>query len=92
MPGETMFLSWVFPLLVAWERQRRQKQNKEPGDRGKGAQCPFTPSPSFLLFLQPVEDRAECVCLCRLEAHAGCWGHMARACAACSISTTTTRS
>ncbi|XP_057357440.1 uncharacterized protein LOC130683575 [Manis pentadactyla] len=62
MPGEITFLSWVFaPLVVAQRDKRRLKQYKEPGDK-KGAHCPFTPSPSFLLFLWPAEDRAECVC------------------------------
>lgn len=54
--------SWVFaPLVVARRDKRRLKQYKEPGDK-KGAHCPFTPSPSFLLFPWPAEDRTECVC------------------------------
>lgn len=62
MPTETMFLSWVFAPLVAGRDKRRQQQDKETRDKEKGAQCPFTPSPSFLLFLRPAEDRAQCVC------------------------------
>jgi hypothetical protein len=58
--GNHVSLLAIAPMVVQ-ERQKGQKQDTGPGDK-KGAQCPFTPSPSCLSFLWPLEDRTQCVC------------------------------
>lgn len=88
----------MLPLLIddyalpsARERDRKDTSRTQ-GRRQQGGPVPFRFFPPSFPPASPATGGQARVCLCRLGAHAGCPGHMARACAACSISTTTTRS
>ena len=88
--GEYAWGNRVSFLGVGSPDDSGETEGDEPGDGGREPNAlPLRPRLSSHF---SGRGRTGPVCLCRLEAHAGCWGHMARACAACSISTTTTRS
>lgn len=102
--GVNAFSVWVVsvlekPGLLAVDCTTGVAQERDKKDVSRKQDSKITRRPSGLSLLPPsfppvppATGGQGRVCLCCLETHAGFPGHMARACAACSISTTTTRS